>query len=297
MGNSGGRPSCLGVKSQKAEDFLKDSYLKDVGLDAGAPSGRNNAEGHAGPPEKPPLAPVVIENGWPLARQGSPLPKQDNRDVQVQNWSLSSSSSSSKPLLKAHLEAAWSPPGGLLPWRTTASSSSWAWKPLEVTEVTEVTETVVTEIVEVTEYPGGGDKSQEPLVTRTVKVLTAAAECAGGARPEALAFLGDRRSPEEQQQEAQEALGKLLAWAGDLEDLVANQKAPSSEAKVVKAQLQEQELLKRLLEERRAHVEKLLQAGQMPLELASRTDGRERNGGLADLREKWTALIQGAEAR
>ncbi|KAL8181398.1 UNVERIFIED_CONTAM: hypothetical protein K2H54_000972 [Gekko kuhli] len=291
MGNSGGRPSCLGVKSQKAEDFLKDSYLKDVGLDAGGPpSGRNNAEGHAGPPEKPPLAPMVIENGWPLARQSSPLPKQDNRDVQVQSRSLSSGSNP----LKAHLEAAWGPPGGLLQRRTTtasSSSSSWAWKPLEVTEVTEVTETVVTEIVEVTEYPGGGgDKSQEPVVTRTVKVLT---ECAG-ARPEALAFLGDRWSPEQQ---AQEALGKLLAWARDMEDLVAHQKAPSSEAKVLKAQLQEQELLKRLLEERRAHVEQLLQAGQMALEPASRTDSHERNGGLANLREKWTALVQGAEAR
>lgn len=172
MGNSGGRPSCLGVKSQRAEDFLKDSYLKDMGLDAGPPSGRNNAEGHAGPSEKPPLTPVVIENGWPLAQQSSPLPKQDNRDVIVQSRGLAC------PPLKAHLEATWSSPvEGLLQRRGAASS--WAWKPLEVTEVTEVTETVVTEIVEVTEYPGG-DKSQEPVVTRTVKVLT---ECAG-ARPE-----------------------------------------------------------------------------------------------------------------
>lgn len=165
MGNSGGRPSCLGVSSPRAEDFLKDSYLKDMGLGAGAPSGRNNAEGHAGPQEKAPLIPVVIENGWPPAQQSSPLPKRDNRDVQVQKRSLGG------PLLKPPLEAsAWSPPGGLLPGR------SWAWKPLEVTEVTEVTETVVTEVVEVTEYPGGGGG-----ITRTVKVL---AECPTGALPE-----------------------------------------------------------------------------------------------------------------
>lgn len=56
--------------------------------------------------------------------------------------------------------------------------------------------------------------------------------------PQALAFLGDQRSPEQ----AQETLGKLLAWVRDMEDLVANQKAPSSEAKVVKAQLQEQKV-------------------------------------------------------
>nr|XP_056710553.1 plectin [Euleptes europaea] len=333
MGNSGGRPSCLGVKGQKSEDFLKDSYLKDLGLDPGAPSGRNNAEGgHAGPPEKPPLNPMVIENGWPLAQQGSPLPKQDNRDVKVQHRGLSCNP------LKARLEAAWAPPGELLP--RGGAGSSWAWKPLEVTEVTEVTETVVTEIVEVTEYPSG-DKSHEPVVTRTVKVLT---ECAG-ALPEAVAFLGERQSPDQ----ARETLGELLNWVRDMEDLVASQKAPSSEAKVVKAQLREQkgppgagdsvspglpgpvsvcpstegllacdkvpgrrtleqmfrgrlcasqaQLLKRLLEERRAPVERMLQAGETPLEPAGRTDGHERNGGLANLREKWTALIRGAEAR
>ncbi|XP_048338595.1 microtubule-actin cross-linking factor 1, isoforms 1/2/3/5-like isoform X2 [Sphaerodactylus townsendi] len=269
MGNSGGRPSCLGVKNQKPEDFLKDSYLKDLGLDSGPPRGRrNNVEGgYAGPPEKAPLSPVVIENGWPLAQQSSPLPKQDNRDVKVQNRSLSCNP------LKAQLEAAWSPPGGLLQRR--GAGASWAWKPLEVTEVTEVTETVVTEIVEVTEYPGG-DKSQEPVVTRTVK-----------------AFLGEQRSPEQ----AQETLGKLLSWVRDMEDVVAGQKGPSSEAKVVKAQLQEQKLFKRLLEERRAHVEQLLQAGQAPLESAGRTDGHERSGGLTNLQEKWAALMRGAEAR
>lgn len=58
------------------------------------------------------------------------------------------------------------------------SGSPWSWKTLasrEVTEVTEVTETIVTEIVEVTEYPSG-EKGGDPIVTRTVRVLTGAAE-------------------------------------------------------------------------------------------------------------------------
>ncbi|XP_025070034.1 dystonin-like [Alligator sinensis] len=89
---------------------------------------------------------------------------------------------------------------------------------------------------------------------------------------------------------AQDSLEKLLSWVTDMEDLVSNQKPPSSEVKVVKAQLQEQKLLKRLLEERRPRVERVLQDRQPPPE----PDGHE---GLAELQEKWAQLIQEAEAR
>ncbi|XP_074919511.1 uncharacterized protein LOC142046437 [Chelonoidis abingdonii] len=169
MGNVLGRPSCLGDKSQKPEEFLK-----NVGLGPEQPVGRNNRDARAGAPDKSPLNPVVIENGWTLSpgsaksQSSSPLPKQNNMEVKVQNRSRGCSP------LKAQLEATgatWTPPRGA-PHRD--SGSSWAWKPVstrEVTEVTEVTETIVTEIVEVTEYPGG-----EPVVTQTVKVLT---ECDG----------------------------------------------------------------------------------------------------------------------
>ena len=40
----------------------------------------------------------------------------------------------------------------------------------------------------------------------------------------------------------QDALESLLSWMGDTEELVANQKAPSAEFKVVKAQIQEQKV-------------------------------------------------------
>lgn len=40
----------------------------------------------------------------------------------------------------------------------------------------------------------------------------------------------------------QDALESLLGWMGDTEELVANQKAPSAEFKVVKAQIQEQKV-------------------------------------------------------
>jgi len=41
----------------------------------------------------------------------------------------------------------------------------------------------------------------------------------------------------------QEALAGLAKWLTDTEDLVANQKPPSADYKVVKAQLQEQKVL------------------------------------------------------
>lgn len=40
----------------------------------------------------------------------------------------------------------------------------------------------------------------------------------------------------------QETLERLLLWVADMEELVSNQKPPSAEAKVVKAQLEEQKV-------------------------------------------------------
>lgn len=43
----------------------------------------------------------------------------------------------------------------------------------------------------------------------------------------------------------QDALESLLSWMLDTEELVANQKPPSAEFKVVKAQIQEQKVIQR----------------------------------------------------
>ncbi|XP_074842522.1 microtubule-actin cross-linking factor 1, isoforms 6/7-like [Carettochelys insculpta] len=285
MGNSLSRPSCLGAKSHKSEEILK-----DVGLGPEHPAGRNNCDTRAGAPDKSPQHPVVIENGWSLSHSSakgqpsSPLPKQNNVEVKVQNESRGCNP------LKGQVEAAgagWTPPSGGPPRN---SGGSWAWKPIttrEVTEVTEVTETIVTEIVEVTEYPGG-----EPVVTRTVKVVT---ECAGERTEGALrAVTLPEGSPCMEQ--GQDTLETLLTWVADMEELVGSQKAPSSEVKVVKAQLQEQKLLKRLLDERRHCVERVLQDGRLPQEQVARTNGQQ-SGGAADLPEKWGKLVEKAHAR
>ncbi|XP_016161136.1 PREDICTED: microtubule-actin cross-linking factor 1, isoforms 1/2/3/5-like [Ficedula albicollis] len=166
-----------------------------------------------------------------------------------------------------------------------------------VTEVTEVTETIVTEIVEVTEYPAG-DKGGEPVVTRTVTVLTErVGELAGhtdGAEVSPRAV----PAPEEAAERGQETLERLLAWVADMEELVGNQKPPSAEAKVVKAQLEEQKLLKRLLEERRPRVELVLQDRQTAQDRQTPQGSAPEGGaGLLSLGERWGKLMQEAEAR
>lgn len=47
----------------------------------------------------------------------------------------------------------------------------------------------------------------------------------------------------------QDALEPLLSWLNDTEELVANQKPPSAEYRVVKAQIQEQKVGEGLVEE------------------------------------------------
>uniref|UniRef100_A0A4W6EAX6 Uncharacterized protein n=1 Tax=Lates calcarifer TaxID=8187 RepID=A0A4W6EAX6_LATCA len=143
--------------------------------------------------------------------------------------------------------------------RDSREGSPWSWKTVasrEVTEVTEVTETIVTEIVEVTEYPPG-DKGGDPIVTRTVRVLNGVAE-------ELAELQSDGHSSSDQDSSLDrwrgtrsalalrdvstdsetflQNLDALLTWVCEIEELTSNQKPPSSEVKVVKAQLQEQKV-------------------------------------------------------
>ncbi|XP_075271448.1 LOW QUALITY PROTEIN: plectin [Opisthocomus hoazin] len=180
--------------------------------------------------------------------------------------------------------AARTPPrSGARPWQAVSAR--------EVTEVTEVTETIVTEIVEVTEYPAG-EKGADAPVTRTVAVLTErAGDVADGGRPghadaaeaspPAVPVPAEAAGAERAQDTAQ----SLLAWVADMEELVGNQKPPSAEVKVAKAQLEEQKLLRRLLEERRPRVELVLQ------------DRAEGSGSGAGLAARWDKLMREAEAR
>ncbi|MBN3307540.1 MACF1 factor, partial [Amia calva] len=95
----------------------------------------------------------------------------------------------------------------------------------------------------------------------------------------------------------QDALEPLLSWLGDTEELIANQRPPSAEYRVVKAQIQEQKLLQRLLEDRRGTVEMIRVEGQR-IAIAAETADRDKiRRQLDSLGERWTALLDQAQAR
>uniref|UniRef100_A0A8C3RGI6 Dystonin n=1 Tax=Cyanoderma ruficeps TaxID=181631 RepID=A0A8C3RGI6_9PASS len=95
----------------------------------------------------------------------------------------------------------------------------------------------------------------------------------------------------------QDALESLLSWLIDTEDLVANQKPPSAEFKVVKAQIQEQKLLQRLLDDRKPTVEAIKREGEKIAESAEPADRVKILKQLSFLDSRWDALLSKAEIR
>uniref|UniRef100_A0A1A8GUE7 Dystonin n=1 Tax=Nothobranchius korthausae TaxID=1143690 RepID=A0A1A8GUE7_9TELE len=95
----------------------------------------------------------------------------------------------------------------------------------------------------------------------------------------------------------QDALESLLSWLTDTEELVANQKPPSAEFKVVKAQIQEQKLLQRLLDDRKPTVELIKSEGGKVSELAEFADKEKVAKEIECLGQRWDALLKKAENR
>ena len=95
----------------------------------------------------------------------------------------------------------------------------------------------------------------------------------------------------------QEALDGLEKWLTDTEEMVANQKPPSSDYKVVKAQLQEQKFLKKMLMDRQNSMSSLYNMGQ---EVATGADPKERKAiekQLTNLMGRFDKLTEGAADR
>ncbi|XP_028918133.1 dystonin [Ornithorhynchus anatinus] len=95
----------------------------------------------------------------------------------------------------------------------------------------------------------------------------------------------------------QDAMESLLSWLVDTEDLVANQKPPSAEFKVVKAQIQEQKLLQRLLDDRKPTIEVIKREGEKIAETAEPADKVKILKQLSLLDSRWDALLNKAETR
>merc|ERR1712106_265797 len=89
-----------------------------------------------------------------------------------------------------------------------------------------------------------------------------------------------------------EALGGLMSWMDEMEDMMQNQKAPSADYKVVKAQVQEQKFVQKLLNDRKGAVASLIKTGQ---EIAASADPAERRrieGEVEALQERYGTLNQ-----
>ncbi|XP_048863754.1 dystonin isoform X8 [Brienomyrus brachyistius] len=95
----------------------------------------------------------------------------------------------------------------------------------------------------------------------------------------------------------QDALESLLSWLTDTEELVGSQKAPSAEFKVVKAQIQEQKLLQRLLDDRKPTVELIKKEGAKVSELAEPADKEKILREIESLGQRWDSLLKKAESR
>ncbi|XP_055645254.1 dystonin-like, partial [Toxorhynchites rutilus septentrionalis] len=95
----------------------------------------------------------------------------------------------------------------------------------------------------------------------------------------------------------QEALDGLSKWLKDTEEMVANQKPPSADYKVVKAQLQEQKFLAKMLMDRQNSMSSLFQLGQ---EVAAGCDASEKAAierQLKELMGRFDALTDAAQTR
>ncbi|KAM9316059.1 dystonin [Gastrophryne carolinensis] len=95
----------------------------------------------------------------------------------------------------------------------------------------------------------------------------------------------------------QDALESILSWLVDTEDLVANQKSPSAEFKVVKAQIQEQKLLQRLLDDRKPTIDVIKREGEKIAVSADQADKEKILKQFNTLERRWDELLKKAEIR
>nr|XP_024217729.1 microtubule-actin cross-linking factor 1 isoform X6 [Halyomorpha halys] len=88
----------------------------------------------------------------------------------------------------------------------------------------------------------------------------------------------------------QEALEGLARWLSDTEEMVANQRPPSADYNVVKAQLQEQKFLIKMINDREESLASLAQLGD-------EMEGERVSGELRRLQERFNDLSSGSRKR
>ena len=88
-----------------------------------------------------------------------------------------------------------------------------------------------------------------------------------------------------------------MSWIGETEELVSHQKDPSSDYKVVKAQLSEQQLLDRLITDREPSVQALKEMGEQLSKVSEPQDRMRIQQQLSDLERRWGALVDAVRDR
>ncbi|KAL4716459.1 hypothetical protein ACJJTC_015887, partial [Scirpophaga incertulas] len=94
-----------------------------------------------------------------------------------------------------------------------------------------------------------------------------------------------------------EALAGLEKWLADTEDMVNNQKPPSADYKVVKAQLQEQKFLKKMLMDRQNSMSSLFAMGNEVAAGCSPAERKAVESQLKGLMQRFDALTDAAHQR
>ncbi|XP_022239565.1 microtubule-actin cross-linking factor 1-like isoform X12 [Limulus polyphemus] len=95
----------------------------------------------------------------------------------------------------------------------------------------------------------------------------------------------------------QEALEGVQKWLQDTEEMISNQKAPSADYKVVKAQLQEQKFLRKLLLDRQNSMTSLSDMGTEIMQNLEPTERKQITVQLNYLTERFNILITEARER
>jgi len=88
----------------------------------------------------------------------------------------------------------------------------------------------------------------------------------------------------------QEALAGLFDWFDDMDAMIANQKPPSSDYKVVKAQVQEQKFVAKVLGDRKGGIDSLVKMGKEIAASAEPAEKRRIEGEIAQIENRYKDL-------
>jgi dystonin len=95
----------------------------------------------------------------------------------------------------------------------------------------------------------------------------------------------------------QEALSGLLSWFDEMDDMIANQKPPSSDYKVIKAQIQEQKFVQKLLGDRKSAIDNLVKMGHDIAANAEPSERRRIEGEISNMQTRFADLNKRCDDR